>query len=96
MEPDKDVCGVIWLGLVLPFEGKQIVETLSIIELTVKSYQFKPNIEIRFISGRSLYVLLSIMYDRNVAREDQRAIECHDKIFQLMTQEGYIPYRLDI
>ena len=38
MDPDKDVCGVIWLGLVLPFESKPIVEALSIIELAVKSY----------------------------------------------------------
>ena len=96
MELDKDSCGVIWLGLILPFESKQIVEALSIIELAVKPYQFDPNIEIRFTSGRSIYVLLSIMYDRNVATEEQRAIKCHDKIFQIMTQKGYIPYRLDI
>jgi 4-cresol dehydrogenase (hydroxylating) len=36
------------------------------------------------------------MYDRDVAGEDQRAMECHDKMLQVLIQEGYIPYRLGI
>ena len=31
-----------------------------------------------------------------MAGEDQRAMECHNNMFQILTQEGYIPYRLGI
>ncbi len=96
MDPDRDSCGVIWLCPVLPFDGKQIVEILPIIESTVQYYKFEPNIGIRCSSARNIYMLLAIMYDREVAGEDKRAMECHDKVLQLLTQHGYIPYRLGI
>ncbi len=96
MDPDRDGCGVIWLCPILPFDGQQIVNALQIIESTVKSYQFEPNIAIECISARSIRMFIAIMYDREVAGEDKRAIECHDKLLQLLIQEGHIPYRLGI
>ncbi len=96
MNPDRDGCGVIWLCPVLPFDGKQIINAIKIIELTFNSYNFEPNIGLSFTSGRSIHVFIAIMYDRDVAGEDQRAMECHDKMLQVLIQEGYIPYRLGI
>ena len=96
MNPDRDGCGVIWLCPALPFKGQQVVEAVQIIESTVKSYQFEPNIAMTCTSARSIHMFLAIMYDREVEGEDERAMECHDKTLRLLTQNGYIPYRLGI
>ena len=96
LDPDRDQCGVIWLCPVLPFEGHQIIEALGIIESTVKSYQFEPNIAMSCTSGRSIHMFLAIMYDREIEGEDERAMQCHDEVMQLLSQKGYLPYRLGI
>ncbi|MEQ9625561.1 FAD-binding oxidoreductase [Coleofasciculus chthonoplastes] len=96
MNPDRDGCGVIWLCPVLPFDGEQFLLAIKIIELIFNSYHFEPNIGLSFSSGRSIHVFIAIIYDRDVAGEDQRAMECHDKILHSLIQEGYIPYRLGI
>ncbi|MCA1992637.1 MAG: FAD-binding oxidoreductase [Coleofasciculus sp. S288] len=96
IDPDRDGCGVIWLCVVFPFDGKQIVEALMSIESTVKSSKFEPNIAMSCTSGRSIQMFIAIMYDRNVPEEDQRAMECYERVFQQLIQEGYIPYRLGI
>ncbi len=96
INPDRDGCGVIWLCPVFPFEGEQIKNAIKIIEPIFNSYQFEPNIALSCTSGRSIHAFIAIMYDRDVAGEDQRAMECHDNILQVLTQFGYIPYRLGI
>jgi 4-cresol dehydrogenase (hydroxylating) len=96
MNPDRDGCGVLWLCPVFPFDGKQIIQALLILESIIKSYQFEPNIAMNCTSGRSIQMFIAIMYDRDVAREDERAMECHDRVLQWLTQTGYIPYRLGI
>lgn len=96
INPDRDGCGVIWICLVLPFDGDQIINVIKIIESTFNYYQFEPNIGLTCTSGRSIHTFIAIIYDRDLAGEDQRAMECHDKMLQLLTQEGYIPFRLGI
>lgn len=96
MNPDRDGCGVVWLCPVLPFDGCQVIEALEIIESTVKSYHFEPNVAMTCSSGRSIRMFLAIMYDREVPGEDERAMECHDLTLQLLSEKGYLPYRLGI
>ncbi len=69
MNLDRDGCGNFWICPVLPFDGQQIVEALPILELTIKSHQFKPNIAITCTSGRSIQMFIAIMYDRDIAVE---------------------------
>lgn len=96
MNPDRDGCGVLWLCPIFPFDGRQIIQALSILESIIKSYQFEPNIAMNCTSGRSIQTFVAIMYDRDVTGEDQRAMECHDRVLQWLIQAGYIPYRLGI
>jgi 4-cresol dehydrogenase (hydroxylating) len=96
MDPDRDRCGVIWICPALPFDGKQIVEALQIIETTAKYYQFEPQIAMNSISGRSIHMYFAIMYDREIPGEDERAMKCHDQTLETLLQNGYIPYRLGI
>lgn len=96
IDPDRDACGVLWLCPLFPFDGKPIVEALTTIESTIKSYRFEPNIAMSCSTSRSLKMFIAIMYDRNEPEEDRRAMECHDHLLQFLLQKGYIPYRLGI
>jgi 4-cresol dehydrogenase (hydroxylating) flavoprotein subunit len=96
INPDRDSCGVIWLCLLLPFDGRQIVEAVEFITSTIKDYQFEPNLGMTCMSGRSVRMFIAIMYDRQVAGEDEKAIACHDQLLDLLLQAGYIPDRLGI
>ncbi|NEO47717.1 MAG: FAD-binding oxidoreductase [Moorea sp. SIO4A3] len=95
-DPDRDNCGVIWLCLILPFEGKDIITALKITEAIFKHYQFEPNIALNCQTSRHINLFAAIMYDREVLGEDERAMECHDETLHALTEAGYIPYRLGI
>ena len=96
INPDRDACGVLWLCPLFPFDGKPIVEALTTIESTIKSYGFEPNIAMSCSTSRSVKIFIAIMYDRHEPEEDSQAMECHDHLLQFLLQEGYIPYRLGI
>lgn len=96
INPDRDGCGVIWLCLLLPFDGRQIVEAVQIMTSTIKDYQFEPNLGMTCMSGRSVRIFAAIMYDRQVVGEDEKAIACHNHLLELLLQAGYIPDRLGI
>ncbi|RUS94720.1 4-cresol dehydrogenase [Dulcicalothrix desertica PCC 7102] len=96
INPDRDLCGVVWLCPILPFDGQVITQAIYTIETTVNKYGFEPNIAISCISGRSVQIFIAIMFDRDVPFEDERAMSCHDHLLQLLTQDGHIPYRLGI
>ncbi|WP_133513133.1 FAD-binding oxidoreductase [Candidatus Thiosymbion oneisti] len=96
MDPDLDGCGLIWCVPAVPFDGKQVRNALRIIKETVKSYQFEFNVALNCFTERCLDITTAILYDREVDGEDERARECHNTMLQKLTEEGYIPYRLDI
>jgi len=96
MDPDQDKCGVIWCSPVVPFDGAAVIDCLKIIEETMNSSNFEPIIGIQCISMRRVYIIASIIYDRQRQGQDESAMECHDLMLQRLTSEGFIPYRLGI
>jgi 4-cresol dehydrogenase (hydroxylating) len=94
MNPDLDGCGVIWLAPSLPFDGQHTRIALNIIEAIAKRHQFEPNIGLQCATDRSIDLTVTIMYDRDLPGEDERALACHDEMMQQLALEGYIPYRL--
>jgi 4-cresol dehydrogenase (hydroxylating) flavoprotein subunit len=96
MDPDRDRCGTIWCSPAVPFEGKSVAEAVKIITDTVTAHTFEPNISLLCMSERSIHTIVAIMYDREVAGEDDRAMACHDDLIQRLARSGYIPYRLGV
>ncbi|MCB2262547.1 MAG: FAD-binding oxidoreductase [Candidatus Thiosymbion ectosymbiont of Robbea hypermnestra] len=96
MNPDLDGCGLIWCAPAVPFDGKQVMNALRIMEETVELYRFEFNVGLNFFTERSLDITAAILYDREVTGEDERARECRNTMLRKLTEEGYIPYRLDI
>ena len=95
-EPDRDRCGVIWLFIVLPCRPEVVEWATKLIESTSSSFGFEPVIEIHAMSHRSVLVGLALLFDREIEREDERALQCHDHIFESFVEEGHYPYRLGV
>lgn len=58
----------------LPFDERQIVEAVEIMTSTIQDHQFEPNLGMTCMSGKSVRMFAAIMYNRQVAGEDERAI----------------------
>jgi 4-cresol dehydrogenase (hydroxylating) len=96
MDPDVDRCGVIWCCPVSPFSGKAVSRCLEILERTMVAFGFEPIIGIQCLSIRAVYVLASIVYDRNQEGHDETAMQCHDAALRALADQGFFPYRLGI
>lgn len=96
MHPDRDGCGLLWCAPVAPFDGQHAVVISQMVNETLAVYEFEPIISITLLTERCLSCVAIISYDRNVAGEDERAMECYKNLIEKLTQAGYYPYRLGI
>jgi 4-cresol dehydrogenase (hydroxylating) len=95
-DPDRDHCGVLWLCPAVPFLWKDIEKALGIVHEVADKYRLEPNIALTFPSERCVYLLPSILFDRDDPEEDTQALACHDEMLERFTEAGYLPYRLGI
>jgi 4-cresol dehydrogenase (hydroxylating) len=96
MHPDRDGCGLLWCSPVAPTDGAHARAVASIAsELTLR-HGFEPAISITMLTERTLACIVSIMYDREVAGEDARAMACYKTLLGELAHRGYYPYRLSI
>lgn len=96
LKPEQDGCGLIWCAPVAPLDGKHAEAMSSIVTETLASYEFEPIISMTLLTERTLSCIVTISYDRDVAGEDERAMQCYKTLLQQLTQAGYYPYRLGI
>ena len=96
MDPDKDRCGVLWLCPVVPFMSSHLSRAIKIATEIAAEFGFEPQVAFIFPSERAVYMFPSIVYDRDIQGEDEKAIACHDKMLNALISAGYYPYRLGI
>jgi len=95
-DPDRDRCGVIWVCPSLPLDGKTIAPVIAGIEQRMRAHGLEPNLGLNPISPRLFEVYAALVYDRDVAGEDARAMACHDALMRWLLSEGHLPYRLGV
>jgi 4-cresol dehydrogenase (hydroxylating) len=96
MDPDRDRCGVMFCVPAVPFEGHHVRAALEIVNDALAKHGFEPILIVGAISERVVYLNVDITYDREVAGEDERALQCHDALLGRLIEAGYVPYRLGI
>ena len=96
MDLDRDRCGVIWVCPCFPFDGARVAAAMARVHEIGLGYGFEPHVGLSPTSQRSMNGYVSLMYDREVAGEDQRAMACHDALMHAMIALGHYPYRLGI
>ena len=96
MDPDRDRYGVMFCVPTVPFEGHHVRAALKTVKDALAKYGFEPILIVGCISERVVYINVDITYDREVAGEDERALECHDEMLGRQIRAGYVPYRVGI
>lgn len=96
LDPDRDGCGFLWSAPVVPFDGAQIAAVARTSEEALQRHGFEPQVAVLCLTERAVYVVASIIYDREVPGEDERARRCHDELFARLCQDGYYPCRLGL
>lgn len=96
VDPDRDRCGVIWACPSMPLDGAAVVPAVAAMEALIKAHGLEPNIGLNPVSPRLLEVYAALMFDRDVAGEDGRAMACHDALMRALIAKGHLPYRLGV
>jgi 4-cresol dehydrogenase (hydroxylating) len=93
-DPARDGCGLLWVSPVLPMRGADMLAVLHLAESVFRDCGFDLFATFSMLNERSLGAVLTIAFDHDDAQETVRAQRCYHRLFQVMVQAGYIPYRV--
>ncbi|PCJ55432.1 MAG: hypothetical protein COA79_20730 [Planctomycetota bacterium] len=86
--------GLYWISPLLPMTGHDLNRMNSAIEPIFHQYGFDMQQTLSMVNGRSLASVLTISFDKRDQTQTKNALLCHDKVFDILFELGYIPYRL--
>jgi 4-cresol dehydrogenase (hydroxylating) len=95
-DPDRDRCGLLWISPVARMEGREAEALRSTAEPLLLSHGFEPQISWTLLTERALSCVISITYDRDVAGEDEKAMQCYRELKRELERQGYYSYRLGL
>ena len=84
-DPDRDGCGLLWCAPVAPAEGDSVLSMTALAEDILLAHGFEPMISLTLTTDRAVTCVVSISYDREVAGEDERAMQCYRELLERMT-----------
>jgi 4-cresol dehydrogenase (hydroxylating) len=92
--PGKDGCGLLWFAPMLPMKGADLLKFETLAKNVCAKFDIFPVISMTTISEQCITALLPIMFDP--ATELEKAMACHQALFEACKQEHYLPYRAHI
>lgn len=96
IDPDDAGCGLLWHAFALPFDGEVIEEVLARVDALMLRHRFEPITSFITLNDRYVRVFVQLIYDRDVAGEDERALACHAELFEMLEAAGHWHARLDV
>ena len=93
MDLDRDRCGFIWIAVTAPASGTDALIIVPIIEQFFRDYGFEPMIVLDGVNAREMYIMTSLVYDREVPGQDRQAQECFQGLTAELKTMGYYQYR---
>jgi 4-cresol dehydrogenase (hydroxylating) len=95
-DPDRDRCGLLWYAPVAAADGRQVGKLTELATSVLLDHSFEPMISLTLLTPRSIYCVISISYDRDIAGEDEKAMTCYNALSARCVESGFYPYRLGI
>lgn len=95
-DPFADGCGVLSNCFELPLEGATIAGFIGRIEETLFRHGYEPILSLTLINDRYAKCFQQLMFDREIAGEDEKARACHAELFALIEDSGFTHSRIDI
>ena len=94
--PDRDRCGLLWSAPVCPAEGPSAAKLTQIVSETLIPNGFEPFLSFTLVSPRALIGVISIIYDRDLPGEDDKALAVNNLLNERLMAAGFPPYRLGV
>lgn len=94
MDPDRDGCGLIWLCLALPLDGKAILDLAALCCERLAREDIDLNLGVEGASFRTALAYVTISYRRDRAAADAAALDAYNDLLERCLDEGFAPYRL--
>jgi 4-cresol dehydrogenase (hydroxylating) len=96
MDPDRDGCGLLWCGPIVPSTGPDVEAVTKIASAVLLEHGFEPQMSVSLVTERSAICVTTISYDRHVPGDDEQALACYDALTRELVARGYPPYRLTV
>lgn len=96
LSPEQDRCGVLWHGVVVPFESDRIRKVIDTAKSVILKHSFEPSISLQCNDHLVVHIVMSIIYDMETPEHNDMAVRCHDQLYREMEMLGCYPYRLGI
>lgn len=93
IDPARDQCGFLWIGPVVPFTSKQVMEGLTLARQIYDRHEFDMFMELIVEGPRAIIMLLGVFYERSDAADAARAKAWYEETRSTFIEKGYPPYR---
>lgn len=87
-------CGLSWLAIAVPHRGEALHEALALIEARLHASGFDRAISLRVLDGRSLVLLIPLLFNAGNPDEATRASACQSELLAALAAAGFHPVRL--
>lgn len=96
LDPDRDRVGFIFCTAAVPLRGADVAEAGAVAETVIERHGYEPAINYIGTRDRTIQLLASIAYDREVPGADERAMSCYSELAAKLTGSGFTPFRLGV
>ena len=93
IDPARDRCGLIWIGPMVPLNGKEVNSCLNLCKPIYDKYQLDFTIALMVGNPRTVIALMSIFYDKEDQDETSRAEALYFELGRATQEAGYQQYR---
>jgi 4-cresol dehydrogenase (hydroxylating) len=96
IDPRDHDYGFYFLWPTCPALGREVRALLDIVRGLLAEYNFPPLLTLRFMTGRSLLMVVRVVFDRKSQQRCEAARKCHAAILDATIAAGYLPARVGI
>jgi 4-cresol dehydrogenase (hydroxylating) len=96
LNPDADGCGLIWYSPLVPMIPARVREFVDMVDHVCRRYGIEPLITLTSLSDRCFDSTVPLLFDRNDAKQAERAHACYRALLDAGQSIGCVPYRSSI
>jgi FAD/FMN-containing dehydrogenases len=93
IDPARDQCGLIWLGPMVPLNGREVMDVLGLVRPLYTKYGFDFTTALMVGNARTVIALMSVFYDKEDPDETSRAEALYFEMGDVTQRAGYQQYR---
>jgi 4-cresol dehydrogenase (hydroxylating) flavoprotein subunit len=93
IDPARDQCGLIWIGPMVPLNGRDTMEVLNLVRPLYPKHGFDFTTVFVVANPRTVVALMSVFYDKEDPDETRRAEALYFDIGAVTQKAGYQQYR---